>query len=267
MNRRDTEQPDPHEPRFTHVFATPRTRLDVEVVSTTYLPHPDANADAWRDAKARLGDKLFDGPMCRFEGLTLNAGGFRLRVSRTSYRGFIETNLFGPRTLPTDALARPIGVSVALETADRHLVLGRRGDGVAYYPNRTHPFAGSLEWSERPGGIDPFADCRRELREELGLADDEVHDLALTGVAEDLDLRHPELIFAARTTLDVPALRRRLDRAEHDAVAAFPATQRGVETALADDALTPVARAAVRLFALARIRANSRVGSDGDQGV
>src|SRR5690242_6615439 len=87
---------------------------------------------AWRDAKARLGDKLFDGPMCRMESRAAREDGkLHLRLSRTSYRIFLGTNMthselakeFGPQIL-----ANPIGVSPALISSDGYLLLGRRND-------------------------------------------------------------------------------------------------------------------------------------------
>ena len=89
-------------------------------------------------------------------------------------------------------LANPIGVSTALETADGFLLMGRRNDSVAYYPNRVHPFAGALEPRD---DLDVFDDVRRELHEELAMTPDSIADIACIGVAEDNNIRHPELIF------------------------------------------------------------------------
>lgn len=194
--------------------------------------------------------------MCRFESLSVDGECLLLAVSRTSYRRFIETNLFGPRDLPTAALARPVGVSAALETGDGHVVFGRRGEGVAYYPNRVHPFAGSLEWPEEEGGtIDLFAECRRELDEELSLSIADVPEVAVIGVAEDVDLRHPEIILHARTPLPLATLRARLDRVEHEAIAAVASAPQAVSAALEDAQFTPIGRAALLLYGRRRFGA------------
>src|SRR3954447_18914183 len=107
--------------------------------------------DAWAEAKARIGDKLFDGPMCRLENWSASQDHLDLQLSRTSYREFLGTNLtnaaiadeYGP-----EVLANPVGLSSALESSDGWLLLGRRNQWVAYYPNRVHPFAGALEPAE-----------------------------------------------------------------------------------------------------------------------
>ncbi|MEM7808276.1 MAG: hypothetical protein AAF561_09220, partial [Planctomycetota bacterium] len=199
----------------------------------------------WDREKQRLGKRLFDGAMCRYEGHEVVDGRLVLRVSRTSYRVFVNTNLFGPRDLPAACRCNPIGVSATLECADGVLLFGRRGSGVAYYPNRLHPFAGSLEWRDE---IDVFAECRRELNEELSLTADELTDLVVAGVVEDVDLRHPEVVLHAVTSLTSDAVAARLDREEHDDVFRVPANADGVAAALADDRFTPVSHASMQLW-------------------
>ncbi len=138
---------------------------------SSYRSTPEVDAlieSAWRDSKARLGDKLFDGPMCRFErfecrtpnaqlqhparsSLDIRHSTLILSVSRTSYRIFVGTNMKHPElcdTLGPHVMANTVGVSTTLITADNFLMLGRRSDNVAYYPRMLHPFAGSLEPGE-----------------------------------------------------------------------------------------------------------------------
>ncbi len=112
---------------------------------------------AWAEASGRLGAKLFDGPMCRLErwqaGRTLE-----LFVSRTSYKPFLGTNLTHATLADrygAEVLANAVGLSIALATVDRWLMLGRRNGSVAYYPQRVHPFAGALEPADP---LDVFAE-------------------------------------------------------------------------------------------------------------
>ena len=207
--------------------------------------------------KTAAGLPLFDGPMCRLEAFHVehrpNTGGvLRLDVSRTSYRVFLGTNLHGPRDLPAAALANPIGVSPALESADGMLLLGRRNGRVAYYPHRLHPFSGSLEPDRLAAGGGVADEVRRELAEELNLAPAEVPEVACVGIVEDADIRHPELIFHARVAVSAAEALARLDPAEHAAAAAVEATPEAVAAAAADKDLTPVGRASLLLFGLGR---------------
>lgn len=198
--------------------------------------------DAWADARTRLGEKLFDGPMCRMESWHVTEDQLDLVLSRTSYKIFLGTNLhhaevaarFGPQ-----ALANPVGLSAALISADGFLLLGRRSDTVAYYPHRTHPFAGTLEPSDQP---DVFKEVQRELSEELGLSPADLSDLHCVGMIEDRAIRHPELVFIAQSKRTRQEIERGLDAKEHMGVLAIPGEPAETEKALADLTLfTPVA--------------------------
>lgn len=196
------------------------TRLPVEWVSSTHRI-PDAVQprieQAWRDARSKPGVRLFDGPMCRLESWATgrDAHTLVLRLSRTSYKQFLGTNLACPELadrLGTSSLANPVGVSPLLLTRDGFAMLGRRNATVAYYPNRVHPFSGALEPADP---LDVPGEVRRELREELGFEDADVEQLACTGIAEDVSIRQPELIFAVRSTRTRDEVRRMVRRDEH----------------------------------------------------
>lgn len=233
------------------------TRLRVQwVTSTQHVPEEVGPLieQAWRDACARPGVKLFDGPMCRLESWQAeDDGGLALRLSRTSYKLFLGTNLahpgFADRFGPS-ALANPVGVSPLLLTSDGFAMLGRRNATVAYYPNRVHPFAGALEPRDP---LDPFAEVRRELREELDFDDADVARMVCTGIAEDLSIRQPELIFVVHSSRSRDAVRRMVLRDEHHGAYECPVSSAAFERVLseqraADAEFTPVAIAALLLF-------------------
>lgn len=203
---------------------------------------------AWQEKLADPEVKLFDGPMCRFEGAAVEPGGdvVTLQLSRTSYRVFLGTNLFGDPSLPDRALANPIGVSPALETADGLLAFGVRNASVAYYPHRLHPFSGALEPPAGNGDLDVFAECRRELAEEIGLVGDDVTEVSLLGIVRDAAIRHPELILLARTSLSSNELAGRLRDEEHAAIVLVDGRSNPAESS--DVEPTPVARATLELY-------------------
>ncbi len=155
-----------------------------------------------------------------------------LQLSQTSYRIFVGTNLYHPELADRfgpEVMANPVGVSTGLQTADGKLFFGVRNVSVAYYPRRTHPFAGSLEPRDN---CEIFSAARRELREELALADSDLGSLKLLGLVEDRLIRHPELIFSATTRLAERQLIAQMDQAEHHDTVAIPAGRAGVESAL-----------------------------------
>jgi ADP-ribose pyrophosphatase YjhB (NUDIX family) len=233
----------------------PSRRVTVEWTASTRRIVPEVERQierAWAEASAALGDRLFDGPMCRLEAWQASEGELRLSLSRTSYKPFLGTNLKNVDLAETngpEVLANPVGVSTALQTADGYLLLGRRNDSVAYYPERIHPFAGALEPRE---ALDVFDEVYRELEEELSLRRDELQELVCVGLVEDEALRQPELIFTARAKVDRAELERRLDEAEHRATWSVLAEREAVERAMTEPLLTPVAVAALRLWSINR---------------
>lgn len=200
---------------------------------------------AWREAKAALGESLFDGPMCRFEGYEVLGRRLVIRWSQTGYREFLGTNMTRPE-LPGDERANPVGVSTGLVSVDGWFMLGRRSGNVAYYPHRLHPFSGSLEPS---ADVNLFAEARRELHEELSLSDADVAEIALLGIVEDTKLNHPETILSARSTLSRAEVEARMDRHEHTACWACRDDPDALAAAAAEmrEQLTPVALGAILL--------------------
>jgi len=213
------------------------------------VPEIEAKIDrAWRIALARPGVKLFDGPMCRLEFWQIDGATLNLRFSPTTYRAFLGTNLSHPELADEygrEVLANPVGVSPALLTADGWVMLGQRNASVAYHPNRVHPFAGALEPRD---ALDVFSAVRRELAEELSFTSDDITEVVCTGIAEDIALRQPELIFYARSTRTRAQIESRVDQAEHHGSWHCPATREGIEQAIRDPILTPVAVAGLLLW-------------------
>jgi hypothetical protein len=200
---------------------------------------------AWAQALARPEVRLFDGPMCRMESWNTTPTLLEIALSQTSYKLFLGTNLAHPELADQygrDVLANPVGVSPALETADGFLLLGRRNSSVAYYPERVHPFAGALE--PKDDG-DLFAAVKRELHEELSLTQAQIVDVRCTGIAEDLALRQPELIFRVKSSSTRSQIESRIHAEEHRGSVAIEARRDEIEAAMADSKLTPVAIASL----------------------
>jgi hypothetical protein len=204
---------------------------------------------AWDRAGARPGVHLFDGPMCRLESFGSSTDELRLVLSPTSYKPFLGTNLSNPHfadRFGASALANSVGCSVALTTRDGWLLLGMRGDRVAYHPERVHPFAGSLEPADAT--TDVFHVVPRELGEELNLSPSHIADVACLGLIADDEIRQPELVFTATTDLTRATLESQLDRMEHDAIWPVRTDAASIASATADPILTPVAVGTLKLW-------------------
>lgn len=224
----------PHRVRGTRV---PSTRVT--------SPELDAEIDRlWHaELAARPGRLLFDGPMSRLESLHAAPDALELRFSDTSYKPFFILHMKHPALLTAHphSAAKPLGLSAALVSADRKLLIGRRSPNVAYHPNCLHPFAGNVEPHE---AHDPFLTLYRELLEELSLTPDLLLDPRLLAVIEDPALRQPEIVMSVRTPLTAEQVRARLDPQEHTALVALPLGHNAP-----DEATTPVCHATLTLAA------------------
>ncbi|HEX3357421.1 MAG TPA: hypothetical protein VHS31_10660 [Tepidisphaeraceae bacterium] len=203
---------------------------------------------AWQRGKARLGEHLFDGPMCRMEGWRARGDALELTLSETSYRIFYGTNLMNAEAMAQygcEVMANPVGVSTALLTSDGYLLFGRRNATVAYHPNRVHPFAGTLEPRD---GDDCFSAVERELQEELKLSAAEIESLRCIGIIEDEAIKHPELIFQAKVRSTRQQIESQLQRDEHGGSVAIQNGRPAIGSALADVEFTPVALGTLLLF-------------------
>ena len=233
-------------------------QVTTESVPDARLQLPDVETlieNTWQQTLGNAGTKnLFDGPICRLNYWTASPELLRLSLSLTSYKVFVGTHLsgrsifenYGPRVM-----ANPLGVSCALETSDGWLLLGRRNQSVAYYPDRIHPFAGSMDPRANPTP-NVFEEIHRELREEVGLQADQLIQTRCVGLVEDVLLHHPELIFTVRTSLARAAVENGLDISEHDHVEAFHIDRKAIEQRLHDPELTPVAMATIALWGQCR---------------
>lgn len=197
---------------------------------------------AWTTACAVPGRHLFDGPLCRLEGLTSSPDHLHLDLSITSYKWFYGTNGEHPEW---PIRADGVGTSAVLVTGDGWLLCGKRAASMAFYPGWAHPFGGCLEPSE---SLDLLHEMERELTEEIGLRPDEITGLRCLGLVRTPRLQQPELLYFAPTQVSRRTLEQRLDHSEHSACWGVRADAQAVQAALQGNDLTPVTRAVLQRY-------------------
>ncbi|MEA2530311.1 MAG: hypothetical protein QOG89_1955 [Thermomicrobiales bacterium] len=169
--------------------------------------------ESWSSAKSEAaagGRDLFPGAMTRLINWSVEDRTLTLDLGVTDYREFVGTNLRHPELAVShgrEALANPLGVSVAVTTADGKLLVQRRSEQVFEYPGFFHVCGGNVEPADvadaAASGV--FATVRRELDEELGIAPVEIVDLICLGLAEDRGTLKPDLLFEAQVSLTADA--------------------------------------------------------------
>ena len=230
----------------------PEGSIHTRWVESTRRIVPEVEEAIERSWSAKLQQpniKLWDGPMCRLEKWELRENGLQLELSPTSYRIFFGTNMSNPQLLHKhgrEVGANPVGISPALETADGYLMLGRRNETVAYYPNLLHPFAGALEPDEADN---VFHTVRRELKEELHFTADDIEEIRMIGMVEDANLQQPEPVFFVKSNRTKAEIEQTVQLDEHQDSWSVQCMQEEIDVVLNHlSGFTPVGLASILLW-------------------
>jgi 8-oxo-dGTP pyrophosphatase MutT (NUDIX family) len=135
-----------------------------------------------------------------------------LPVTTSTFMVFDATRETETRIQFASLLADPIGTSVVVATGDNQLLLGQRPPNAPKRANQLCVISGYPEVEvdtirhklpdvDTQGNFDPFRTVARELTEETGLPQDNLHDLRLTSVIVNNATDQPILTFAAGTHL------------------------------------------------------------------
>jgi 8-oxo-dGTP pyrophosphatase MutT (NUDIX family) len=167
------------------------------------------------------GRDLFAGSMARLTFWRVEERSLLLEFGPTDYREFVGTNL-NPERRADDPRADPLGVSIAILTTDRKLILQRRSQTVFEHPGFFHVCGGNVEPVDVPQG-GPFATARRELAEEFSLPAAAIPTIAGFAIGVNRRNRKPEFLTCAEVDASSARLLETESR-EHQAVVAVERT-------------------------------------------
>lgn len=191
--------------------------IPIDAIAISWSPVPftppptvaDQIASAWESAQraaALHGRHLFSGSMTRLMGWSAGPTALHLDLGPTDYRTFVGTNLLHPEIAErysTNALANPLGISIAVITSDNQIVLQKRSQYVFELPGYYHVGGGNVEPIDVAGPNAPgiAETVRRELDEELAIKPDQIANLICLGLAENANVHKPDLLVASHITL------------------------------------------------------------------
>jgi 8-oxo-dGTP pyrophosphatase MutT (NUDIX family) len=154
------------------------------------------------------GYPLFDAPLYRFISAESRADGtLHLVLGDTSYKEYVTTRVpefFAGRS--RQELGNALAVCSIIETSDAYILLDRR-QVVDVYAGRYHVIGGFFERgrdssdSTRGSLPDPFAAIRREIREETGIAGEDIREQYCLGLVYDVATPHAEFCFLTRLSI------------------------------------------------------------------
>ena len=98
----------------------------------------------------------------------------------------------------------PLAVDGLIFTSDNYILVAKRHpDKVGTYGESWHVPSGYVDGTDRnaAGQIDTFKAMRREIEEEVGIAENQVKDLFCVGAAKNQDVSTVNVLFVGRTDL------------------------------------------------------------------
>jgi NUDIX domain-containing protein len=192
-----------YRPDQLHIMYDPSLRMPTSPAIQAWM---DTLWEQKLAAARKQNIPLFDAPLFRFvEVEAQDDGTLHLVLGDTGYKEYVTTRVpeiaQGRRR---DELGNALSVCSAVETSDGYILLDKR-QGVDVYVGRYHVIGGFFERdldstvTKQP---DPFGAIRREIREETGILQSDIHEQYCLGVVYDTATPHAEMCFL--TCLSIP---------------------------------------------------------------
>lgn len=165
---------------------------------------------------------LFNGELCRLVASQEKDGFLVLELEYTNYQELLYSNHLwqsNGKVASSAFLARAVGVSAVLFSADDQLFLIRRSKKVGESPGKLDVIGGHVEPPRHMvnGHPDPFMAIRDELEEEINLHVVDDSELVCLGLIEANFALKPELIFLLESKLDTDTIMRQHEQAPNPA--------------------------------------------------
>jgi len=157
--------------------------------------------------------------MLRLNNASLESDELTLELAITNFKDYIGTTqsaLIDPEFReqlmqagvedqgdPSFYFANPLATCVNIVTSDGLVPVGMRSDKVAIYPNVPHVIGGYVKVNGdnnpnfKVADIDLYNNMLKELREELGVSEDQLSSIDFRGIVRNNITQGPEMVFNA----------------------------------------------------------------------
>ncbi len=196
---------------YRTLFTSNVTRHNVRILwEPSVLPLPAIlfrEVLAYWDALPK--ENIFNGKVARLDDWRLSADSktLDLHLRPSDYRTLMYSNANTEKICQTwgsQHLARVLGISAVLLSAEKDIILMKRSQNVGEFPGCFDVFGGHIDVPVQQTPC-VFEAMQQELEEEVGILPFE-YDLRLIGLIESAPNKKPELVFQADcqlTTLDI----------------------------------------------------------------
>lgn len=132
---------------------------------------------------------------------------FRSTLMQAGLEDFSNQNHYFANALAVCAL--PYGYNNLAEKKDPYAAIGFRSNKVLIYPNVPHVIGGVIDAKSGLRDLDISGHIHSELREEIGLSDDEMGEAMFYGIVRQIPSRIPEVVLGIPIYVTQTALENR----------------------------------------------------------
>lgn len=207
--------------------------------------------EAWQDAKLNPNLDIFNGKVISLisSAMTIDKDTGRnqifLKVQETDYKSFYGTNVSHSHTLPKTELANALAACAVVETMEGTVFAGLRNERLAETSAVWHVPGGTLS-----DAINPIDFMKKELAEELNVAEHDIKHALCLGLAENLVMRKLEFLCYFHLNLNEKQLTERLleapDKDEHTEFVFVPMEE--LQDFIEVHNFAPIGKAAVKSY-------------------
>lgn len=191
---------------------------------------------------------IFNGAVSCLANYEVVDNNLHIYYQESDYKAYYGTNVMNHRLLHNKAdLAYTLAVCTVVETADKMIIVGKRGNHLAEGTALWHVPGGTLEYY--PDRVNhPFEVMRRELQEELNLTD--ISSMICLGLGENLTLKKPEFLLFTTTDLSSHQISETMAQAsdynEHSEIRFIPCNK--ISEFITRHNFTEIGTAAIQLY-------------------
>lgn len=202
----------------------------------------------WDKIKTNKNTYIFNGAVSCLDHFQIIENELHIYYCESDYRSYFGTNIKNSKKLEDrSSLANTLAVCTLVETADKMIIVGKRGAHLAEGTSLWHVPGGTLEYY--PDRVNhPFEVMRRELKEELNLTS--IDKMICLGLGENLNYKKPEFLLYTKSNLTASEIEKDLhfasDYNEHSEIRFIPCNQ--IEDFLAKYEFTEIGTAAIKLY-------------------
>jgi len=215
----------------------------------TYSPQVQKLIDSeWRQVRENKDIFIFNGPVSCLDRFEIVENKLHIFYCESDYKSYYGTNIQNSRILKNKSeLANTLAVCTVVETADKMIIVGKRGKHLAEGTSLWHVPGGTLEYyPERVNH--PFQVMKKELAEEINLSD--ITNMICLGLGENLNFQKPEFLLYTTTNLTSNAIASNMQDAsdynEHSEIRFIPRDE--IKQFITNNNFTEIGTAAIQLY-------------------